>query len=139
MDHQVKVLNAAAPDGAATAAAAAAAVKDPIHKVLRTCGVTILASRMTFINVEGLNSVRGGKSGGCTYLFINNMWLNLPHLSVGLMTNIYLQSFNIVFQLSVHTILTRVKCKQFFSNIVLRGGTCYGGYDYGGFLLFIVH
>ena len=64
INPQVKVLNAVAPDDAAAAVAgtvagtaAAAADEDPIHTVLRTCGVTALASRMTFINVEGLDSI----------------------------------------------------------------------------------
>lgn len=33
------------------------AVEDPIHEVLRTCGITVLASCMTFINVEGLDTL----------------------------------------------------------------------------------
>jgi hypothetical protein len=31
--------------------------EDPIHGVLRTCGVTLLGARMAFINVEGLDSL----------------------------------------------------------------------------------
>ena len=58
-----------------------------------------------------LPHIRGGESGGCTYFLINYMSLNLPHISVGLSTNfveIYLQCFEIVFQLSVHIIFTNV-------------------------------
>ena len=54
----------AADAGAPPVVAAAAAViapaniaEDPIHAVLRTCGVALLAARMTFINVEGLDSI----------------------------------------------------------------------------------
>jgi hypothetical protein len=54
MDPQVEVLDAAAADATAAAVAVAAA-KHPIHQVLRTCGVTTLVTRMTFVNVEGLN------------------------------------------------------------------------------------
>ena len=52
--------NAAAVPGAAPAVAGAVGAdpaevaEDPIHAVLRTCGVTSLDARMTFINVEGL-------------------------------------------------------------------------------------
>ena len=41
----------AAPAGIAPANVA----EDPIHTVLRTCGVALLAASMTFINVEGLD------------------------------------------------------------------------------------
>ena len=68
MDPEAEVLAADAVAGAgpvvATAAATAAAgiapanvAEDPIHAVLRTCGVALLAARMTFINVEGLDSI----------------------------------------------------------------------------------
>ena len=52
MDPHVEALNAAA-----AAAGAVATAKNPIHQVLRTCGVTTLAARMTFINVEDLDSL----------------------------------------------------------------------------------
>jgi hypothetical protein len=65
MDPEAEVLPADAVAGAAPVIAAAAAgiapanvAEDPIHDVLRTCGVAILAARMTFfINVEGLDSM----------------------------------------------------------------------------------
>jgi hypothetical protein len=49
----------ALPVVAAAAAGIAPAniAEDPIHAVLRTCGVALLAARMTFINVEGLDSI----------------------------------------------------------------------------------
>jgi hypothetical protein len=42
---------------AAAGIAPANVAEDPIHAVLRTCGVALLAARMTFINVEGLDSI----------------------------------------------------------------------------------
>jgi hypothetical protein len=57
------VLSADAVAGAAPVIAAAAGIapanvaEDPIHAVLRTCGVALLAARMTFINVKGLDSL----------------------------------------------------------------------------------
>jgi hypothetical protein len=64
MDPEAEVLPADAVAGAAPVIAAVAAgiapaniAEDPIHDVLRTCGVAILAARMTFINVEGLDSI----------------------------------------------------------------------------------
>jgi hypothetical protein len=57
------VLAADAVAGAAPVVAAAAGVaptnvaEDPIHAVLRTCGVALLAAHMTFINVESLDSL----------------------------------------------------------------------------------
>jgi hypothetical protein len=53
MDPQIEVLN----DAAAHDAAAAAAAENPIHQVLRTCGVALLAARMMFIELEGLDSL----------------------------------------------------------------------------------
>ena len=55
----VPVAAAVAADGAPLVGAAgagappppAAVVEDPIHGLLRTCGVTALASRMTFVNI----------------------------------------------------------------------------------------
>ena len=47
----------APPMGAAGTGAPPADAEDPIHGVLRTCGVAAQASRMTFINVEGLDSL----------------------------------------------------------------------------------
>ena len=61
MDPDEEVLAADAVAGAAPVIAAAAGIapanvaKDPIHAVLRTCGVALLAARMTFITVEGLD------------------------------------------------------------------------------------
>ena len=52
--------DAVAPPVVAAAAAVIAPAniaEDPIHAVLRTCGVALLAARMTFINVEGLDSI----------------------------------------------------------------------------------
>ena len=43
--------------GAAGVGAPPADAEDPIHGALRTCGVAAQASRMTFINVEGLDSI----------------------------------------------------------------------------------
>ena len=62
MDPEAVVLAADAIAGAApviTAAGVAPAniAEDPIHAVLRTCGVALLAAHMTFINVEGLDSL----------------------------------------------------------------------------------
>ena len=54
MVPHVEALDAAAADAAAVAVAAA---ENPIHQVLRTCGVTTLVARMTFINVEDLDSL----------------------------------------------------------------------------------
>ena len=58
------VVAAAAVDGAPILGAAGAGAppppavaEDPIHGVLRTCGVAAQASRMTFINIEGLDSL----------------------------------------------------------------------------------
>ena len=42
---------------AAAGIAPANVAEDPIHAVLRTCGVALLAARMTFLNVEGLDSI----------------------------------------------------------------------------------
>ena len=49
-------VDGAPPMGAAGAGAPPppAVAEDPIHGVLRTCGVAAQASRMTFINIEGL-------------------------------------------------------------------------------------
>ena len=58
MDPHIEVLDTAAHDaGVAAGVAAAAAAKHPIHQVLRTCGVTILAAHMIFIKIEGLDSL----------------------------------------------------------------------------------
>ena len=64
MDPEAEVLAADAVAGAGPVVATAAAgiapanvAEDPIHAVLRTCGVALLAARMTFINVEGLDSI----------------------------------------------------------------------------------
>ena len=64
MDPEAEVLVADAVAGAFPVVAAAAAgiapanvAEDPIHAVLRTCGVALLAARMTFINIEGLDSI----------------------------------------------------------------------------------
>jgi hypothetical protein len=59
------VLAADAVAGVAPVVAAAAAAgiapaniaEDPIHDFLRTCGVALLAARMTFVNVKGLDSL----------------------------------------------------------------------------------
>ena len=46
------------PDAAAhNVAVAVSAAEYPIHQVLRTCGVALLASRMTFIKIKGLDSL----------------------------------------------------------------------------------
>ena len=47
----------AAPFVAAAGVAPANVAEDPIHAVLRTCGVALLAAHMTFINVESLDSL----------------------------------------------------------------------------------
>ena len=57
MDPEAEVLAVAALAGAApviagVAGAAPAVAINPIHEVLRTCGVALLAARMTFINVS---------------------------------------------------------------------------------------
>ena len=65
MDSVAEVLAADAVAGSAPVVAAAAAgivapanvAEDPIHAALRTCGVALLAARMTFINVESLDSI----------------------------------------------------------------------------------
>jgi hypothetical protein len=63
MDPEAEVLAADAVSGAAPVVAAAAGIapaniaEDPIHAVLRTCGVALLAARMTFVNVKGLDSL----------------------------------------------------------------------------------
>ena len=85
-------------------------------------------------------------------IFVNDMWKNLPHLYVGLRTSfadiylqsfnivfqlsvhINLQSFNIVFQLSVHIIFTHVSASYSFQTF-LRG-TCYGGLIWGIFYFY---
>jgi hypothetical protein len=46
-----------AADAAVAAAGAVAAAEHPIHQVLRTCGVSSAAATMTFINIEGLDSL----------------------------------------------------------------------------------
>ena len=58
------IVAADAADGASLMGAAGAGAppppavaEDPIHGVLRTCGVTAQASRMTFMNVEGIDSL----------------------------------------------------------------------------------
>ena len=53
MDPIIEVPDAVAFEGAAPDDVA----EDPIHAVFRTCGVGLLAARMTFVNVEGLDSL----------------------------------------------------------------------------------
>ena len=48
---------ALAGDAANAAALAAAAAEHPIHQVLRTCGTNSAATRTTFIEIEGLDSL----------------------------------------------------------------------------------
>ena len=63
MDPEAEVLAADAVAGAAPVVAAAAGIaptnfaENPIYTVLGTCGVALLAALMTFINVEGLDSL----------------------------------------------------------------------------------
>ena len=63
MDPEIEAIAAGAVAAAAPVVAAAGGIapanvaEDPIHAVLRTCGVTLLAARTTFINVEGLDSI----------------------------------------------------------------------------------
>ncbi len=63
MNPEPEVIAADAPAGVvpvaagAVGAAPAHVAEDPIHAVLRTCGVALLAARITFINVEGLDSL----------------------------------------------------------------------------------
>jgi hypothetical protein len=63
MDPEAEVPAADAISGATPVVAAATGIappnvaEDPIHAVLRTCGVALLVARMTFINVEGLDSL----------------------------------------------------------------------------------
>jgi hypothetical protein len=63
MDPEAKVLAADALAGAAPVVALATGIapanvaEDPIHAVLRAYGVALLAACMTFINVEGLDSL----------------------------------------------------------------------------------
>jgi hypothetical protein len=46
-----------AANAAVPAAGVAAVAEHPIHRVLRTCGIATAATRMTFINLEGLDSL----------------------------------------------------------------------------------
>ena len=64
MDPEAEALAADAVASAAPVVAAAAGItpanvaEDPIHAgILRTRGVTLLAAHLTFINIEGLNSL----------------------------------------------------------------------------------
>ena len=46
--------------------------------------------------------------GDVHYFFVNNMWLHIPHLSVGLRTNfddIYSQHLDIVFQFGIYVFI----------------------------------
>jgi hypothetical protein len=64
MDPEAEVLAADVVASAAPVVAAATAgiapvnvAEDPIHAVLRTCRVALLAARMTIINIEGHDSI----------------------------------------------------------------------------------
>ena len=59
MNPEAKVLAADALAGAAPVVAPTNVAEDPIHAVLRACGVALLAACMTFINVEGLYLLTG--------------------------------------------------------------------------------
>ncbi len=57
MNPEAKVLSADAVAGAATGITPASVAEDQIHAVLRFSGVALLATCMTFIIVEGLDSL----------------------------------------------------------------------------------
>ena len=63
MDPEAEPIAAADPGDAVPvghvhfAAPPAGVTEAPIHAVLRTCGVALLVARMTFINIEGLDSL----------------------------------------------------------------------------------